>query len=180
VQAAAANDVFDRRPEQAREAVRRIEQTGRTALTELRQLLGAIRTDGVDFAPQPGLDRLDDLVRRMRDSGLEVGLTIEGTPRELATPVDVSAYRIVQEALTNTLKHAHASRADVSVSYGDSELAVEITDDGSTQANGDGGGTGLIGMRERVAAFGGSLSAGPAPGGGFAVSARLPLPAAAT
>jgi signal transduction histidine kinase len=180
VQAAAANDVFDRRPEQAREAVRRIEQTGRTALTELRQLLGAIRTDGVDFAPQPGLDRLDDLVRRMRDSGLEVGLTIEGTPRELATPVDVSAYRIVQEALTNTLKHAHASRADVSVSYGDSELAVEITDDGSTQGNGDGGGTGLIGMRERVAAFGGSLSAGPAPGGGFAVSARLPLPAAAT
>ena len=176
VQAAAADDVFDNRPDRARDAVRRIEATGRDALAELRQLLGALRSDGVEYAPQPGLDRLDELVRSIRESGLEVGVTIEGKPRELARPLDLSAYRIVQEALTNTLKHAHASRAEVALRYGDSELAVEVHDDGVGVANGDGHGSGLIGMRERVAVFGGALSAGPAPGGGFAVVARLPLP----
>jgi signal transduction histidine kinase len=175
VQAAAANDVFESRPDRAREAVRRIEATGRVALSELRQLLGAVRADEHAYAPQPGLEKLDELVRGVRESGLEVGVTIEGTPRELAKPLDLSAYRIVQEALTNTLKHAHASRADVALRYYDSELAVEVRDDGTADGNGDGNGSGLIGMRERVAVFGGSLSAGPVPGGGFLVIARLPL-----
>ena len=177
VQAAAANDVFDSRPDRARAAMRRIEATGRSALAELRQLLGAVREGEPDYAPQPGLDRLDELVRRVRESGLEVGVSVEGTPQELAKPVDLSAYRIVQEALTNTLKHAGASRADVALRYSTSELAVEVHDDGTADANGDGVGRGLIGMRERVAVFGGSLSAGPAPGGGFTVLARLPLAA---
>jgi signal transduction histidine kinase len=179
VQAAAANDVFDNRPDRARDAVRRIEATGRSALAELRQLLGALRSEDAEYAPQPGLDGLDELLRRVRESGLEVGVTIEGMPRELTKPVDVSAYRIVQEALTNTLKHARASRADVALRYRDSELAVEVRDDGTAEANGDGNGSGLIGMRERVALFGGSLSAGPTPGGGFSVEARLPLGTAA-
>jgi signal transduction histidine kinase len=173
VQAAAANDVFEARPDRARDALRRVEATGRTALAELRQLLGNVRANGADFAPQPGLDRLEELVREVRDAGLEVVVAIEGTPRPLPPALDLSAYRIVQEALTNTLKHAHASRAEIAVRYLDEALDVEVRDDGS----GDGGGSGhgLIGMRERVVAFGGSLAAGPAEDGGFAVAASFPL-----
>jgi signal transduction histidine kinase len=173
VQAAAADDVFEKRPDRAREALRRVEATGRSALAELRQLLGDVRGDGADFAPQPGLDQLDTLVREVREAGLEVVVTIEGTPRPLPTALDLSAYRIVQEALTNTLKHAHARRADVAVRYRDAALDVEVRDDGS--GNGGGSGHGLIGMRERVAVFGGSLWAGPAEEGGFAVAASFPL-----
>jgi signal transduction histidine kinase len=173
VQAAAADDVFETRPDRAREALRRVEATGRSALAELRQLLGDVRGNGADFAPQPGLGRLDELVREVGDAGLEVAITIEGTPTEVPTALDLSAYRIVQEALTNTLKHAHARRAEVAVRYQGSTLDIEVRDDGS----GDGGGSGhgLIGMRERVAVFGGSLSAGPAENGGFAVAASFPL-----
>ena len=173
VQAAAGNDVFETRPDRAREALRRVEATGRSALAELRQLLGDVRTNGAEFAPQPGLDRLDELVREVRSAGLDVVVTIEGTPKELPATLDLSAYRIVQEALTNTLKHAHASRADIAVRYRDSSLGIEVRDDGS--GDDAGSGHGLIGMRERVAALGGSLSAGPAETGGFAVAATFPL-----
>jgi signal transduction histidine kinase len=172
VQAAAADDVFETRPDRAREALRRVEATGRGALAELRRLLGNVR-DGAEFAPQPGLDRLDELVREVRDAGLDVVVTIEGTPRKLPTALDLSAFRIVQEALTNTLKHAHATRADVALRYGDSALDVRVRDDGTGDAGGSG--HGVIGMRERVAAFGGSLTAGPAESGGYAVAATFPL-----
>jgi signal transduction histidine kinase len=175
VQASAADDVFDTRPDRAREAMRRVIATGRSALTELRQLLGAVRTDGADYAPPPGLARLDELVRQVRHSGLEVALTVDGEPRPVPRALDLSAYRIVQEALTNTLKHGNARHADVAIHYGDDRLEIEILDDGKGDSNGDSGGQGLIGMRERVGVFGGSLVAGPAPGGGFSVSARFPL-----
>lgn len=176
VQAAAANDVFDARPERAREALRAIEGSGRTALAELRRLLGAVREEGADYAPRPGLDRLDDLVERVRAAGLAVSVSVEGARRTLPAGVDLSAYRVVQEALTNTLKHANATRADVAVRYRDDELDVEVRDDGEGGGNaGRNGGRGLIGMRERVTAFGGSLEAGPANTGGFAVAARFPL-----
>jgi signal transduction histidine kinase len=171
VQAAAANDVFESRPERAHDALREIEATGRGALSELRRLLGAVRGD---YAPLPGLEQLDDLVSQVRSAGLDVSVTIEGEPHELPAGVDLSAYRIVQEALTNTLKHASATRADVALRFADGALDVEVRDNG--RGNGDGGGTGsgLIGMRERTAAYGGSLDAGPAANG-WAVRARFPL-----
>jgi signal transduction histidine kinase len=175
VQAAAANDVFDARPERAREALRAIEASGRTALSELRRLLGVVRGDGADYAPPPGLDRLDELVAQVRAAGLAVAVSVEGAPRQLPAGVDLSAYRVVQEALTNTLKHAEATRADVALRYRDDALDVEVRDDGDATANGDGPGHGLIGMRERVTAFGGSLETGPLNTGGFRVSARFPL-----
>jgi signal transduction histidine kinase len=175
VQAAAANDVFDARPERAREALRAIEASGRSALAEVRRLLGVVRDDGAEYAPQAGLDRLDELVAQVRAAGLAVGVSVEGAPRPLPTGVDLSAYRVVQEALTNTLKHANANRADVSLRYRGDELDVEVRDDGAGNGNGDGRGRGLIGMRERVTAFGGSLETGPANTGGYAVKARFPL-----
>lgn len=175
VQAAAANDVFDTRPERAREALQAIESTGRSALAELRRLLGVVRSDGAEYAPQPGLDGLDELVAQVRAAGLAVAVSVEGAPRPLPAGIDLSAYRVVQEALTNTLKHAHASHADVALRYGEDTLDVEVRDDGTGNGNGGGSGSGLIGMRERVVAFGGSLATGPRTGGGFAVSARFPL-----
>jgi signal transduction histidine kinase len=175
VQAAAANDVFDSQPERAREALRSIETTGRDALAELRRLLGVVRGDGAGYAPQPSLDRLDELVEQVRSSGLDVAITIEGEPRELPAGIDLSAYRVVQEALTNTLKHARANRAEVSLRFRSDGLDVDVRDDGVGAGNGDGGGNGLIGMRERVAVYGGSFTAGPGPDGGFAVSARFPV-----
>ena len=175
VQAAAANDVFDSRPERAREALHAIEASGRSALAELRRLLGVVRGDGADYTPQPGLDRLDDLVAQVRAAGLAVAVTVEGAPRALPAGVDLSAYRVVQEALTNTLKHAEATRADVALRYRDGELDVEVRDDGDGPDNGSSPGHGLIGMRERVTAFGGTLETGPLNTGGFGVSARFPL-----
>ncbi|HEY2543341.1 MAG TPA: histidine kinase [Gaiellaceae bacterium] len=175
VQAAAANDVFEARPDRAHEALRAIEASGRTALAELRRLLGVVRDDGVEYAPPPGLDRLDELVAQVRAAGLAVAVSVEGAPRPLPAGVDLSAYRVVQEALTNTLKHAHATRVDVALHYLDGELRVEVRDDGSGGGNGDVNGHGLIGMRERVTAFGGSLDVGPKNTGGFAVAARFPL-----
>jgi signal transduction histidine kinase len=175
VQAAAANDVFDSRPERAREALGAIETTGRSALAELRRLLGTVRSDEADFTPRAGLDQLDELVAQVRTAGLAVAVSVEGAPRALPAGVDLSAYRVVQEALTNTLKHANATRADVSLRYRDDELSVEVRDDGEGAGNGDGHGRGLIGMRERVTAYGGTLETGPKNTGGFAVSARFPL-----
>lgn len=176
VQAAAANDVFESRPSRAHEALRTIEETGRGALDELRRLRGAVRDSDAEYAPQPGLDRLDELLERVRASGLEVELQIEGKPQPLPVALELSAYRVVQEALTNTLKHAGATHVEVALRYADGGLDVEVRDDGSGNGGGGGGsGRGLIGMRERVAAFGGTLAAGPAPTGGFAVAARFPL-----
>jgi signal transduction histidine kinase len=180
VQAAAADDVFERRPDRAREALRDIERTGRGALDELRRLLGSVRGEGAAFAPQPGLALLDDLAGTVRAAGLDVTVSREGVPRPLPAAMDLSAYRVVQEALTNTLKHAHASHAQVVVRYLDDELDLEIADDGvgEAAASGNGSGQGLIGMRERLVLHGGTLAAGPGAGGGYLVSARFPLVAA--
>jgi signal transduction histidine kinase len=175
VQAAAADDVFDTHPERAREALRSIDGAARAALGDLRRVLGAL-TDEADYAPQPGLDQLPRLVADVRNTGLEVSLTVEGAPRPLPAAVDLSAYRIVQEALTNTIRHAAARRAEVRVGWG-SELALEVHDDG--RGVGDdasrGSGRGLVGMRQRAALVAGEVTAGPAFGGGYTVRARIPL-----
>ena len=174
VQAAAAGDVFDSQPAKAREALASIEHTGREALTELRRLLGAVRADD-HKRPQPGLARLGSLVEQVRAAGLRVELDIQGEVTELPLGIDLSAYRIVQEALTNTIKHAHASKAVVVVRYSGEELAIEVLDDGVGPAGNGEGGQGLIGMRERASLYDGRLAAGPRPDGGFGVSARFPL-----
>jgi signal transduction histidine kinase len=183
VQAGAARVVIDRDRVKAKEALTAIETSSRQAVAELHRLLGFLRQAGDrdDLAPQPGLGQLPRLAASMSDSDLAVELSIEGEERSLPPTVDVSAYRIVQEALTNTLKHSAASRADVHVRYWPGELEVEIVDDGRPNgaSSSTSGGLGLIGMRERAALHGGQLSAGPAAGGGFAVKVRLPTPAGA-
>jgi signal transduction histidine kinase len=163
-------------PEQTREALDAIEVTASQALAEMRRLLGLLRESEGDvaLAPQPTLARLDELVGQVRNAGLPVELEIEGTPRELAPGVDLSAYRIVQEALTNALKHAGPATARVAVRYGDEGVELEISDDGVGNGNGHGTGHGLVGIRERVAVFGGEVDAGARPLGGYAVQARLP------
>jgi len=177
VQAAAGADVFDTSPERAREALAAIEATGRQALTELRHLLNAKPVGEETLAPQPGLARLDALAGQVRVAGLAVELRVEGEPFPLPSGADMSAYRIVQEALTNTLKHAHAKRASVLVRYGRDAVDLEVRDDGRGLVDGgDGsGGRGIIGMRERAALYGGDLRAGPEPGGGFVVQAHIPV-----
>jgi signal transduction histidine kinase len=185
VQAGAARRSVAGNPDQATAALTQIESTGRQALAEMRRLLGLLR-DGQDgsaaLTPQPSLAHLDVLVAAAREAGLPVELAVEGEPRQLPAGVDLSAYRIVQEALTNSLKHAGPTRATVRVCYDTKALEVQVWDDGhgpppAVGANGaaEGDGHGLIGMRERVALFGGSLEVGPRPGGGFRVAARLPL-----
>ena len=167
----------DQRPETS-EVLATIEESGRSAMAEMRRLLGMLRRsdDELALAPQPSLSRLGDLVDEVRAAGMPVDLRIEGEPRQVAPGVDLSAYRIVQEALTNALKHAGPARARVTVRYGDSELDIEIADDGAGAADDvPAGGHGLVGMRERVALFGGDLAAGRRRGGGDAVRARLPL-----
>jgi signal transduction histidine kinase len=179
VQAAAAGDVFETHPGRVREALDSIESTGREALTELRRLLGRVRPEGAgtNFAPQPGLARLDALLEQVHAAGLQVDLTVEGTPHELPIGLDLSAYRIVQEALTNILKHAQASKATVRIRYEPDAIELEVIDDGRGPPADDAQrGQGIIGMRERAALVGGALRVGRAPGGGFAVDARIPLP----
>jgi signal transduction histidine kinase len=163
--------------EEDREALNRVEQAGRTALAEMRRLLGAMRRngDGVELAPQPGLDGLDTLIDVVGRAGLPVRLHVDGDPFPLPRAIDLSAYRIVQEALTNALKHARASNVDVTVRYRPDELELEVVDDGAGPAKSDGLGHGLVGMRERVKIYGGEMSAGTAPTGGFVLSARLPI-----
>jgi signal transduction histidine kinase len=185
VQASAADDVFDSRPDQARAALRSIEQAGREALAELRRLLSGVRPDvPVDAdptRPQPGLDRLDELAEPLRAGGLDVEVRREGrAAAALPAGVDLSAYRIIQEALTNTLRHARARRAEVTVRYGTDSLELDVRDDGRGVPGGDAnaGGHGLVGMRERAALLGGTLEAGPLEGGGYRVHARLPLDSA--
>jgi signal transduction histidine kinase len=172
VQAAAANDVFETQPQRAREALRDIERTGRSALTEIRRLLGRVRQ--TDFAPQPGLSELEALVDGVRAAGLPVTLRVEGELDDLPTGLDLSAYRIVQEALTNAIKHAGASAAEVRVRRTAAGVELEVVDDGAGPS-GNGRGQGLIGMRERASLLGGEVEAGPKPGGGFRVRATLPL-----
>jgi signal transduction histidine kinase len=181
VQAAAADDVFDSQPQQARAALRSIESSGREAMGELRRLLAAVKAGDPVSGPQPGLAGLDELAERIRAGGVEVEVRREGRPKALAPGVDVSAYRIVQEALTNTLRHARARTAEVVVRFADGTLELVIEDDGlGAKSDGTGeGGHGIVGMRERAALLGGTLEATPLPGRGFRVRARLPLESAA-
>jgi signal transduction histidine kinase len=176
VQAAAAGEIFDHDPERAREAIGAVEETGRRALNELRRLLGVVADDEAGVVPQPGLARLGELVDRVRAAGLEVELIEEGTPGNVPEGVGLSAYRIVQESLTNTLKHAFASHVTVRVRHFGDAVEVEVTDDGVGAAL-HGEGRGLIGMRERVAFYGGELDAGSRAGGGYGVRARIPVAA---
>jgi signal transduction histidine kinase len=160
-----------------RDALSAVERAGRTALTEMRRLLAAMRHEGDEAAlgPEPGLDRLNWLVEEIGRAGLPVELHVEGEPVALPRGVDLSAYRIVQEGLTNALKHARATTADVTVRYRPHALQLEIRDDGIGNTTGDGLGHGLVGIRERVKIYGGEMSVGAANGGGFILSTRLPL-----
>jgi signal transduction histidine kinase len=182
VQATAAGrvlDADDADPAGVREALGTIEATGRAALAELRTVLGALRTDQDDHArtPQPGLAKLPELVQRTREAGLPVELRIRGEHRALPPGVDLSAYRIVQEALTNALKHASPTSATVLVRYQPNRLDLQVSNDdrGASPTGRHRGGQGLVGMRERVLLFEGDFQAGPLPGGGFSVQASFPL-----
>jgi signal transduction histidine kinase len=213
VQAGAARRTLAASPDQATAALGQIESTGRQALVELRRLLGLLRDGedaGADLTPQPGLAHLESLAAAAREAGLPVEVAVEGESRPLPAGIDLSAYRIVQEALTNSLRHAGPARAEVRVCYGREVLEIQVTDDGrgraaaradglvvvtldpdgvadngqepasgrrpaDTDRQGRRSGHGLIGMRERVALFGGTLEAGARPGGGYRVAARLPL-----
>ncbi|MGH3117222.1 MAG: sensor histidine kinase [Gaiellales bacterium] len=164
-------------PEETREALDTIEATGSEALAEMRRLLGMLRSDDekIALAPRPSLRYLDTLAAQVREAGLPVDLSVEGEPMELPPGVDLSAYRIVQEALTNALKHAGPATARVVVRYREKDLELEIVDTGAGASASDGEGHGLAGMRERVSLYGGKIETGPRDGGGFAVRARLPL-----
>jgi signal transduction histidine kinase len=159
------------------DALKDVEQAGRTALAEMRRLLAAMRHDGDDAAltPQPGLDGLDSLLDEVGRAGLLVQLHIDGEPFRLPRAIDLSAYRIVQEGLTNVLRHARASRADVTVHYLPDELRIEVRDNGQGGSTSNGPGHGLIGVRERVKIYGGEMTTGHANGGGFVLDTRLPL-----
>ncbi|MFI8198754.1 sensor histidine kinase [Streptomyces sp. NPDC085942] len=187
VQADGAAYVMDAAPDQARQALETISSTGRQALAEMRRLLGVLRTgDGPEsgeYVPQPDVEQIEDLVAQVRQTGLEVDFKVEGTPRPLPSGVELTAYRVVQEALTNTRKHGGPDAgASVRLVYFDDGLGLLIEDDGRGAAHelyedggADGAGHGMIGMRERVGMVGGTLDAGPRPGGGFRISALLPL-----
>ena len=160
-----------------RDALKGVERAGRTALAEMRRLLAAMRRDGdeAELVPQPGLDGLDSLLEGICRAGLPVELHVDGEPFPLPRGVDLSAYRIVQEGLTNALKHARATDADVTVRYWPDELEIEVRDNGKGSATSDGLGHGLVGVRERVKIYGGEMTAGTATGGGFLLSTRLPF-----
>ncbi|MFF0256645.1 sensor histidine kinase [Micromonospora zamorensis] len=180
MQAEIALHLLPKRPEQAETALTAISRTSREALDELRVTLGAVR-QGAERGPVPGLARLPALRDRLAGAGLAVDLRVTGDVRDLPAAVDLSAYRVVQEALTNVLRHAGVANAEVRVDYCADEVTVEVTDEGTgvrrdgTDPVDDESGHGLAGMRERVAALGGRLSAGPRAGGGFRVYARLPV-----
>jgi Signal transduction histidine kinase len=180
VQAAGARRIADKDPAAARTALEAVEAAGRTALTEMRRMLEVLRADDPGMGPQPGLAELERLISQVRDVGLPVELKVEGDACCLPAGMDLAAYRIVQEALTNTVKHGGKATARVNVRYGDDYLEIEVTDDGRGAAApllaaGESGGHGLIGMKERVALYGGELQTGPVFPGGYRVFARLPL-----
>ena len=180
VQAAGARQVLEKSPERAVEAAALIERTGREALAEIRHLFGPVRRGGAEpLSGAQSIARVDDLARRAREAGLRVELRVTGDPVELPAGIDLAAYRIVQEALTNTLKHSPGARTCVTVAYEPNEIVLGVEDDGHGPREdhelGDaGGGHGLVGMRERAAVYGGVVQAGRGPDGGFAVRARLP------
>jgi signal transduction histidine kinase len=182
IQAQGARRMVERDPEAAAGAADLIGQTGRDALTELRRLFGAVhRGEGEDLAGPPGLGQLDALIARARTAGLHVTLNVEGDPTPLSPGLDIAAFRIIQEALTNTYKHGGQARAIVTITHWSHLLMLEVVDDGRAPVDhaGNGralsGGHGLVGMRERVEVFGGEVEAGPRQGGGFRVVARLPV-----
>jgi signal transduction histidine kinase len=185
VQAAAARRTLRRDPDRSVEAMEQIESTGRIALAEMRRIVGVLRgpdsADGEgpdERSPQPSLADLADLVGKLRDTGLPVDIRVDGTPVGLPVGIDLTAFRIVQEALTNTLKHAGPTHAVVTLRYAPDELVVHVTDEGHGLAaalDGHRPGHGVFGMRERVALYGGSLHVGPRHGGGFEVRARIPF-----
>ncbi|WP_253768936.1 sensor histidine kinase [Goodfellowiella coeruleoviolacea] len=189
IQAGAARKVLASAPDQAREALLAIEAGGRAAMTELRHVMGLLTMDShpdpaadqaADLAPQPTLDQVAALVARVRDAGLAVTLTVTGHPRPLPSGIELAAYRVVQEALTNTVKHAAGAAASVTVDYAPDLLRVAVTDTGghpAAEATG-GNGRGLIGLHERLGVYGGTLHAGPGAAGGFQVTARIPVEAA--
>ena len=181
VQSAVGNHVMDSQPEEARHALAAIEATSRSALTEMRRLLGVLRQDGEpagSLVPAQGLADLGPLVAQVRDAGLSVWVHVEGERAPVPPGEDLSAYRIIQEALTNVIKHAACSTATVTIRYSPGSLTLEIADDGpcAPPASTFSTGHGIIGMRERVAVFGGEFAAGPRADGGFRVFARLPIP----
>jgi signal transduction histidine kinase len=177
VQASGVRRLLRPEQEREREALLIVERTGREALAEMRRMVGVLRRpeEAPALAPQPSLEHVDRLVDQAREAGLPVELRIQGDAIQLPAGVDLTAYRLVQEGLTNALKHAQATRADVVVAYGDREIEVTVSDNGRGVGNGDGGGHGLVGMRERVSVYGGELDAGPQPSGGYRLRARLPL-----
>jgi signal transduction histidine kinase len=177
VQASAARRLLRPQQEKEIEALLVVEKTGREALAEMRRMVGVLRRpeEAPALAPQPSLEQIASLVEHTREAGLPVDLRIEGDPVQLPPGVDLTAYRLVQEALTNTMKHARASSAEVVVRYGDGDVELTISDDGVGGADGDSGGHGLVGMRERVSVYGGELEAGPRADGGFRLRARLPI-----
>jgi signal transduction histidine kinase len=184
VQSAVGNHVMDAQPEQARHALAAIEATSRSALGEMRRLLGVLRQEGDPqgaLAPAPGLADLASLVTHVQEAGVTVWLQVTGERAALPPSIDMSAYRVIQEALTNVIKHAAPAPATVTVSYAPAAVTVEVADVGPARPGhgvpASGNGHGLIGMRERVAVFGGDLEAGPRPEGGFLVRARFPLEA---
>ncbi|MDH2387561.1 sensor histidine kinase [Streptomyces sp. HNM0663] len=187
VQADGAAYVLDAAPDQAKQALETISTTGRQALAEMRRLLGVLRTgdapESGEYVPQPDVKQIEELVEQVRSAGLTVDFKVEGTPRPLPSGVELTAYRIVQEALTNTRKHGGPEAgASVRLVYFDDGLGLLVEDDGRGSSHelyedggADGRGHGMIGMRERVGMVGGTLDAGPRPGGGFRISALLPL-----
>jgi signal transduction histidine kinase len=183
VQSGVGAHVIDTRPDEARKALAAIENASRSALEEMRRLLGVLREDGdgrsAELAPAPGLASIDQLVAQTQEAGVLVKLSREGAGSPLPAGLDLAAFRIVQEALTNVVKHARASHASVRIRSTDRDVCIEVTDDGMGRApaTADGGaaGHGIVGMRERAALYGGTVEAGPLPDGGFAVVARLPL-----
>jgi signal transduction histidine kinase len=195
VQAGAARKVMDATPQQAEQALLAVEASGRAAMAELRQVMGLLNGDAgvpagpgqdqgqsqggseTDLAPQPDLERLDALVGRVRDSGTPVTLTVTGQPRPVPPGIGLAAYRVVQEALTNTVKHAAGASASVTVEYAKDALRLEVADTGGGpgQYAVAGNGRGLVGLRERLAVYGGSLEAGRRPAGGYRVRALIPL-----
>jgi signal transduction histidine kinase len=187
VQAGVASHLLHRRPDKAAESLAAIRQASDEALGELHAMLGVLRQGDGDggrapLAPAPGLAELDALVAQAAGAGVEVTVSLEGEPRRLPPAVDLACYRVVQESLTNVVRHAGASRAEITVSHHHGQVVVEVTDDGragpgagSGNGNGAGSGQGILGMRERARALGGSLEAGPRPGGGFRVQATLPV-----
>jgi signal transduction histidine kinase len=176
VQAAAALHVVDRDPAQARTALVAIKQASHEALGEVRATLGILRQldEREPLAPSPGLAELDDVIAQTSAAGLDVQLAVRGEARNLPNGVDLAAFRIIQESLTNVVRHARATQARIAIAYRPADVQIEVTDDGQASTAGDGSGSGLVGMRERATALGGDFEAGPRPGGGYRVRATLP------